>query len=213
VNATIETDGVRYKIVLPDPDDHIQKHLLGGTPYEHGMLRDMAARCTGVVVDVGANVGNHAVYMAVKGFPVFAFEPDETLANCIVESAKLNGLNHLHVAQVALGSEPGMGRLVAAPEGNVGAQSVNVKGGDIPILTLDTFDIPASVIKIDVEGMEFKVLHGAQETIVKHRPLIYIEAHKGSYKRLAEWAKNNGYVRKARFNSSPTYLYVPKEKA
>lgn len=213
MNADINAHGLNYKVVLSDPDDHIQSHLLGGSPYEHGMLQDMAARCTGVVVDAGANIGNHAVYMAAKGFPVFAFEPDPVLADCIVESAKLNGLSHLHVAPVALGSEPGMGRLVAAPEGNVGAQSVNVKGGDIPILTLDTFDIPASVVKIDVEGMEMKVLHGAQGTIAQYRPLLYVEAHKNAYKALAEWAKKNGYVRKARFNSTPTYLYVPKEKA
>ena len=213
MNATIETDSITYEMVLSNPADHIQKHLLGGTPYEHTMLQDMAARCKGVVVDVGANIGNHAVYMAMKGFPVFAFEPDQTLADCIVESAKLNGLNHLHVAAAALGSEPGFGRLVAAPEGNVGAQSVNVKGGDIPILTLDDFDIPASVLKVDVEGMEMKVLHGARETIRKYRPLLYVEAHKKDYKRLAQWAKKNRYVRKARFNSSPTYLYVPGEEA
>ena len=213
MNATIETDGITYEVALSDPADHIQKHMLGGTPYEHGMLQDMAARCKGVVVDVGANIGNHAVYMAAKGFPVFAFEPDQTLADCIVESAKLNGFNHLCVAAAALGSEPGFGRLVAAPEGNVGAQSVNVKSGDIPILTLDDFDISAAVLKIDVEGMEMKVLHGARETIRKHRPLLYIEAHKKDYKRLAQWAKKNEYVRKARFNSTPTYLYVPGEKA
>ena len=213
MNADINVDGLNYKVVLSDPNDHIQKHMLGGTPYEHGMLKDMAARAKSVVVDVGANIGNHAVYMAMKGFPVFAFEPDQTLADCIAKSGELNGLNHLHVAAAALGSEPGFGRLVAAPEGNVGAQSVNVKGGDIPILTLDDFDIPASVLKVDVEGMEMKVLHGAQETIRKYRPLLYIEAHKKDYKRLAKWAQQNKYVRKARFNSTPTYLYVPEERA
>lgn len=209
MNASIEVDEIRYEVVLSNPDDHIQKHLLSGAPYEHGMLKDMASRAKGVVVDAGANIGNHTLYMAKKGFPVFAFEPDPVLADCIVESAKLNGLNHVHVASIGLGSEPTVARLVDGPDGNLGGQSLKVGKGDVFVLPLDEFDIPASVIKIDVEGMEFKVLHGARETIAKYRPLLYVEAHR--WGPLAKWAKANGYVRKAKFNSSPTYLLVPGE--
>ena len=209
VNADINVDGLNYKVVLSDPDDHIQKHMLNGAPYEHTMLRDMANRCRGVVVDAGANIGNHTLYMAKRGFPVFAFEPDPVLASCIVESAQLNGLNHVHVAPIGLGSEPTTARLVDGPDGNVGAQSLKVGVPGVDVLPLDEFDIPASVIKIDVEGMEFKVLYGARKTIAKYRPLLYVEAHR--WGPLAKWAKSNGYVRKAKFNASPTYLLVPGE--
>jgi len=209
VNANISVDGVDYQIVLTNPDDHIQKHLLGGEPYEHKMLRDMANRCRGVVVDAGANIGNHTLYMASRGFPVFAFEPDPVLADAIVQSAELNGLNNVHVAPIGLGSEATTARLIDGPNGNVGGQSLKVDRPGVDVLPLDEFDIPASIIKIDVEGMEFKVLHGAQKTIAKYRPLLYVEGHR--WGPLAKWAKDNGYVRKAKFNASPTYLLVPGE--
>ena len=50
----------------------------------------------------------------------------------------------------------------------------------VEIDTLDNsmqkFNIPKpSLIKIDVEGYELKVLKGGRETIIKHRPALFIE--------------------------------------
>jgi hypothetical protein len=51
---------------------------------------------------------------------------------------------------------------------------------EVEIDTLDRsmqlFEIPSpSLIKIDVEGYEFKVLQGALETLKKNRPVLFIE--------------------------------------
>ena len=37
------------------------------------------------------------------------------------------------------------------------------------------FDL--DTLKIDVEGYEYKVLKGAQETIMKYKPLLFLEIH------------------------------------
>ena len=211
--ANIAVDGVEYSVALSSPDDHIQKHLLLGTPYEWSMLRHMASRVSGLVVDAGANIGNHALYLAARGVPVVAFEPDATLARYIRISADLNGFEHLEVFEKALGSERTTARLVAPDEGNVGMNSLKVGTGTIPVFPLDDFQLAPQAIKIDVEGMELKVLHGARETIALHRPLLYVEAHKGAYKALAGWMADHGYERRARFNSTPTYYYAPRERA
>ena len=211
MNAHITADDVEYDVVLTDESDHIQKHLLGGLPYEHRMLRDMARRTDGLVVDAGANIGNHTLYLCARGLEVVAFEPDPVLALSIAFSGEINRFEHLRVEPVALGSERTTARLVAGPDGNVGGQSLKVGRAGVKVVTLDDYGLAPATIKIDVEGMEMNVLYGAKQTIADHRPLLYVEAQdKPAYHRLAEWAKTNGYFRKAKFNATPTYLFVPE---
>ena len=210
MNAQIAVDGVEYAVALTDPDDHIQSVLVQGVPYEHEMLRSIAGRADGLVVDAGANIGNHSLYLCARGLEVVAFEPDPVLALCIAFSGEMNQFDHLRVEPVALGAERTTARLVAGPEGNVGAQSLKVGRAGVPVVPLDEYDLAPSVIKIDVEGMEMHVLRGAAETIARHRPILYVEAHKRVYNRLADWARANRYTRKAKFNRSPTYLFVPE---
>ena len=42
-------------------------------------------------------------------------------------------------------------------------------------ITLDSLNLEPSLIKIDVEGDEPKVLEGAKNTIEKHKPVVYLE--------------------------------------
>lgn len=213
VETNVSSDGVTYTVALSDVNDHIQKHLLTGEPYEHKMVRDIRNRTDGLVVDVGANIGNHSLFLAAHGRPVVAFEPDPVLAACIRLSADLNGFSTLTVHQVGIGSERTTARLTGHPDGNVGAQGLKVGRAGVDVVPLDYYELAPQAIKIDVEGMELKVLHGARETIALHRPLLYVEAHKGAYKALAEWMADHGYERRARFNSTPTYYYAPRERA
>ncbi|HFN3335419.1 TPA: FkbM family methyltransferase, partial [Campylobacter jejuni] len=70
-----------------------------------------------------------------------------------------------------------------------------------------------SIIKIDVEGMETKVLNGAINTIKKYRPLLYIEAINSiEFKRINVILEKLDYVYWNTFNATPTHLYYPKER-
>ena len=68
-----------------------------------------------------------------------------------------------------------------------------------------------TLIKIDAEGCELDILHGAMETIKESKPAIFIEAntipelHK-IYKVLAPL----GYWVEAKFNATPTYEFIYK---
>jgi FkbM family methyltransferase len=211
MNAHITADGVTYEVVLTDETDHIQSQMLGGTPYEHEMLRSIAGRADGLVVDAGANIGNHSLYLAARGLEVVAFEPDPVLALAIAFSGELNQFDHLRVEPVALGAKRTTARIVPGPEGNVGAQSLKLERAGVTVLPLDEYGFSPSAIKIDVEGMEMHVLAGARETIARSRPILYVEARdRKNYRRLAEWSAANRYTRKARFNRTPTYLFVPE---
>src|SRR5690554_2715511 len=96
----ISVDGVEYTIQLPHADsDYIQgKIKKEKAPYELSMLRDMASRVEpgSLVVDVGANIGNHALYLAaVKGCKVYAFEPNVELCDGLRKSIRDNEFQDL----------------------------------------------------------------------------------------------------------------------
>ena len=66
--VTLNEQEVSYRIVLPNREtDYIQKGIVESQhPYELEMLEDMASRLQpgDRVLDVGANIGNHTMYLA-----------------------------------------------------------------------------------------------------------------------------------------------------
>ena len=65
--------------------------------------------------------------------------------------------------------------------------------------TLDSYSLSPSLIKIDVENDEIKVLNGAKKTIEKHSPVLYVE---DNFKPLSEKLKDT--------ISSMNYVAVPE---
>ena len=168
---TLEQKGRSYEILLPDPDDHIQKSILRtGEPYELEMLRDMRMRLApgDLVLDIGANVGNHTLYLAaIADARVIAFEPNVHLAEGIAVSAARNALDgQIKVRAFAVGAAAGHATFARLTPENLGAQALALGAGWIEVMPLDALGIegPVRALKIDVEGMEIDVLAGAVES-------------------------------------------------
>jgi len=204
-----------------DPVDHIQRIiLLTRSFYEEPMLRDMRSRLAGdgVVVDVGANIGNHTVYLSkVCQRKVFAYEPFRTAADKLRDQVTANGLEDVvEIRQKAVGAGPGVGAVKPHEGSNLGMTRVDAgAAGDddsrIEIACLDdeTFGGRVRLIKIDVEGMEMDVLRGAVRLLSEDRPLLYVEV--GDDRRHAELAaflQQFGYTSRAIFNATPTALFT-----
>lgn len=137
-----------------------------------------------LVLDIGANIGTHTVFFAKQVGPrgrVYAFEPQRIVFQQLVANVALNSLLNVDCRQLALGTENGV--IHIPPQdymkvGNFGGVSMTEQniGEAVQVMKLDDLNLPAChVIKLDVEGMEQKVLEGAQNTIKKFRPLIYTE--------------------------------------
>ncbi len=66
----------------------------------------------------------------------------------------------------------------------------------MPLMTLDGlldhFAAP-TVLKIDVEGAELDVLHGASHVLSDHRPAIYCEVAKRNQKAVAKVLRKDDY--------------------
>lgn len=219
--ATVDDRGVRYEILLPNAeDDYIQKLLRdSGKPYELEMLQDMASRLHpgDLVLDIGANIGNHALYVAaLTQANVIAFEPNTELAEALARSVQHNGFgDRVTVEPIGLGRQRATARFREHMPSNLGAQSLAVGDGDIIVVPADEFPFPGRVrmMKIDVEGMEMDVLEGAGQLVKRDRPLLYVESQdEKMFRQLSAWAIANGYAYWETFNISPTHLFRPAEE-
>lgn len=139
-----------------------------------------------VAVEVGANIGSHTVGIAKRvlgdGGYVIAFEPQRVVFQNLCANIALNSLTNVICYPFAVGEAPGQALIPSldySKEGNFGAVSVGVsdRGENVPIVALDSFTNfnKLKLLKIDVEGMELEVIKGAQQTIKKHRPILYVE--------------------------------------
>ncbi|AJC84182.1 FkbM family methyltransferase [Campylobacter peloridis] len=216
----LKCDQVSYKIYLPGKDiDYIQKKIYNEMiPYEYEMLQDILgkAKKDTIIVDIGSNIGNHSLYLAAHGFDIYAFEANLELCNILKVSIELNGFRKLKLHEFGLSDKKETAILDNLNAENLGGQSLKIKdSGDIVLYPLDDikFEKDISVLKIDVEGMETKVLNGAINTIKKHRPFLYIEAiNNAEFRKINVILEKLDYVYWNTFNATPTHLYYPKEQ-
>jgi len=137
-----------------------------------------------LILDIGANLGAHTIFLAKTTGPrgcVHAFEPQRVLFQMLCANVALNALDNVYTHHTALGREPGMAtvpRLDYTVSQNFGSLSLEgwSEGERVPVATVDSLNLPAChLMKIDVEGMEADVLAGAEQTIRRFHPLLYVE--------------------------------------
>jgi FkbM family methyltransferase len=217
----LTVDGSTYKMVLPNAAvDYIQRKLATErVPYELEMLRDMQSRLSSgdLVLDAGANIGNHSLYLAsIVGCRVAAFEPNKELSNALLTSVKLNDLgDHVTVSSHALGKINDTGHFAKEIPDNLGSQSIELGDGPIKIKPLDSIRFAGVVkaIKIDVEGMELDVLKGGSRLIDKDRPILYVECQTEEiFRTISSWLTKKNYSYWDTFNATPTHLFLPNEQ-
>jgi FkbM family methyltransferase len=145
-----------------------------------------------IVIDVGANIGVHTVWLAQKVGPsglIIAVEPEYNNFRILGLNKELNGLKNIVTIRTALGSFATTGKLTIPRPTLMGQASTqpsaitsNSYSVGVSFETLDNLvfsqSIPAiSTIKVDVEGAEVLVLQGARRTIEKFGPKLVIEVH------------------------------------
>lgn len=134
------------------------------------------------VVEIGANVGAHSIDMAKACAPgdFYAFEPQPRLFQLLCANLALNNIENAMAYPDACGAADGWAaipRLDYGQAANFGGLSLgHGEGLPVRVLALDSLQLATcNLLKIDVEGFEPQVLQGARETILRCRPLIYIE--------------------------------------
>lgn len=147
---------------------------------EHG------ERC--VFCDIGANIGQHSLFMSNYSSGIHAFEPFAPVRGRLEHHIALNSLNNITVHPLGLGQETKT-EVFYAPEGsNQGIGSFieesqskgNTAIGELQLANGDEYFeqqqiTDAKLVKIDVEGLEKEVIHGLSKTFTSQRPVIACE--------------------------------------
>lgn len=179
VERTIDEVDVRFFVI--DENDHLQQLHMFGRWYEENELKLMAGHFDGgTFVDIGANVGNHTLYAALvmKAAKVIAFEPNPPAFNACRYSVLLNQLgDRVEVHAVGLSDVDEKAQVSWSGERNLGNTQLETGAGKLVLKRGDELlaNERPSMIKIDVEALEIKVLNGLRKTIARCRPLLFVE--------------------------------------
>ena len=137
---------------------------------------------TGLLLDVGANIGNHSVYAAgMLGRRVIAYEPNPQTFACLAANIAGNGLGGLiDPRRLGVGLAGTVGRMGAVDPTNSGGTRLEMaEDGDLTLVSLDDeragYPDRVAILKIDVEGMEAKVLEGAGRLLDSDHPVVFAE--------------------------------------
>ncbi|MDG0815898.1 FkbM family methyltransferase [Bdellovibrio svalbardensis] len=141
-----------------------------------------------VVVEAGAHLGAHSVafgnLVGPKG-KVICYEPQEFLWTINRQNCFLQNLTQVEVRKEGL-AQKNSSRKIETPEysrlGNFGAlelkldQSSEDPHQTIQMVTLDSLELDRlDFMKLDIEGMELEALFGAEKTIRRLKPVLYVE--------------------------------------
>ena len=158
-----------------------------------------------VVIEAGANVGAHTVWLSKQvgaAGNVIAFEPARHTFQLLCANLALNDCLNVSAHQQAVTDSVGE---VAFPlldprrEANFGGATLKAPGLNateaVRCITLDALRLPRiDFIKADVEGCELDLLAGSEALIKQHRPAVYIEINDAEVRdRAVEFFEARGY--------------------
>lgn len=182
----------------------------------------------GVCLDIGANVGNHALFYSSIFKQVIAFEPNPIAYKLLEANVLKNRITNVTICTTALGSKKEK-KLLSICNKNLGMSSIvqkvkfNQPGFDLEIEINVGDDLVSEIvgeqseisyIKLDVEGYEAEALWGLRQTILKYRPVIAIELNfsslnepaKDALKLIEGFGYKGFYILKGRHSFQNRYL-------
>lgn len=182
-----------FRLAALDNNDWVSQRLLNGHDFCAEQCSITTVMLGGVVqpfvLDIGANLGAYSIKLAAllakRGGHVLAFEPQRLIYYHLCQSIVLNKLSNVHAMNLALGDQTEWMDMPTSFDGkncNYGAVSLdsginqqrgwNVSTGvdalsRVEVRPLDSLSLNRRIdfLKIDVEGLEAKVLRGAVSSL------------------------------------------------
>jgi FkbM family methyltransferase len=184
--AVIIDDRIRLRFAEQDRlaiRTHFAEH--GAAVEEMSSFIAIAGRAK-MLFDVGADRGIFSLVFCVmgEGKRAVAYEPSPSRFAAATELAALNGVDgRLTLRQAALGTIHGRASGTVFADGTMVTDSHDPTGtaADVEMTTVDceveALGLQPDVMKVDVEGYEYEVLHGAHELLRRRKPVLCLELH------------------------------------
>lgn len=191
----------RYRL-FTEQISNIDRHILSEGLFEKGVIELLEAVITktgqtGLMIDIGANIGNHSVALSHLFDRIEAVEPHPVLFRILTANALRNNLAKMTCHNFGLANENAAGTL-AEPAGNHGIGKVKERSqlsAETFGLTSDEFASEYAIdlksahafvgqfgellddafIKIDVEGMEEEIVTAIRPLLDRYKPLVGFE--------------------------------------
>ena len=178
--------------------DHIGDHILVSGIYEGEYLKIIYDTITDygksalkkkVILDIGANIGNHSLAFSTWVEQVYSFEPNPATYKILEANILLNRIENIHTYNIGLSSKSLSAILYESTQNNLGEASLIPKIGSstfpIQLVNGDSYLKEMSgiesenivLVKIDVEGHEEDVIIGLEGTLKSGFPTVVFEAH------------------------------------
>lgn len=198
----VVTIGAYGKKMIAHLDSYIEWNIYHFGGYEQKRINHFRnfVKGDGVLLDIGANVGNHSIALSDRFKDIYSFEPNPLIFERLVKNLELNGLDNIHAVNSGLGNrqgslkfyQPGPGEpnkgLGTFEKGEASPKSIEM---ELPVQIGDDFveqNLPGervAAIKIDVQGFEPYVMNGLRKTIERHKPVIWFEVSDSTRRNLA----------------------------
>ena len=171
------------------------------SPGEHTILRAIL-NPGDVVVEAGANIGALSGVIAEAINPggyLYAFEPQKEYFECLSFNLRsIPSSMYYRAICAALGSEYGEIEIPGVETETVSAPSWEKNKTSLRAVMQTTVDslnlLRLKLLKVDVDGPEHEILLGAEQTIDRCRPVIFVEYDKiDKYPDMLSWVDSKGY--------------------
>jgi FkbM family methyltransferase len=186
----VDLNGLRYE---GNTANYIDKNIFYYGAYEKPVLfflRDIMTSAysdQGIFLDIGANTGQHSLFMSRYAKEIHAFEPWEPVLKKLRRHVEINRLKNIVIHPFGLGNENSKQPFYRPPDNNLGMGSfvkefaaTNSPEGILEIRIGDEVLEKSRVssvalIKMDIEGYEKPALKGLEGMLRKHRPIVEFE--------------------------------------
>jgi FkbM family methyltransferase len=146
------------------------------------------AKESSFVIDVGSYTGIYTLIASKsnKNIHTISFEPNPLIFRALEKNLKLNRIKNARIEKLALDNESGRDFLYLNHEVYSSAASIietnfNYEKYEVEKSTLDSYfeqndNLSVDLMKIDVEGLETRILEGSHKVLSKFSPILLMEA-------------------------------------
>jgi FkbM family methyltransferase len=200
----VEHDGLEMLYCISN--DHTAwrvKSMLTKEPDTIAWIKGMAPNDT--FIDIGANIGIYTIFAAARKLKVYAFEPEAQNYALLCRSVMFNDFDNVSAYCLALSDRFALDHLYLSaylPGGSchtfgenldhrLEKRDNNLRQGCLSV-PLDEFRLAADHIKVDVDGLEHKVVEGARDTILGAKSVLLeinqnLPQHQALCRRMFDW--------------------------